>query len=95
VEPAKPLFTNATVKKTRTVIKKVKKTFMNEKGYMVTDWVDVAEEVEVEDKPLPPALGNGKASGGKKPAAKKKSVVSGKKKQGSLMGFFTQKKKAT
>jgi len=91
VEPAKPLFTNATVKKTRTVIKKVKKTFMNEKGYMVTEMVDVAEEVEVEDKPLPPALGNKPKS---KPAAKKKNVVSGKKKQGSLMGFFTQKKKA-
>ena len=62
----------------------MKKTFLNDKGYMVTEWQEKVEEVEVEveDKAPSPA---------KPAAAKKLKVPSSGKKQASMMSFFGKK----
>eukprot|EP00035_Acanthoeca_spectabilis_P035938 m.36999 g.36999 ORF g.36999 m.36999 type:complete len:415 (+) comp7632_c0_seq1:64-1308(+) len=74
------------LKKTRKIVRKEQRTFVNDKGYMVTEMVEVEEEVEVDDEPRPPTP--------QKPSVAKKEVSGGgakKKKQASMMSFFKKK----
>ena len=84
--PAQPLFAPAQ-KKIEKRIKKEKHTFLNDKGYMVTEMRDVEYEVEVEVLPSQLPVPKPKSQPGAKPATGK-----AKTKNGSIMSFFGSKK---
>eukprot|EP00038_Savillea_parva_P011218 m.195969 g.195969 ORF g.195969 m.195969 type:complete len:453 (+) comp19669_c0_seq1:58-1416(+) len=85
-----PSITDAFVgKKTRTVTKKEKRTFMNDKGYMVTEVVEVEVEEEIDEDEGKPPSPKKTTSDPKKSA--KKSAPTEKKKQASMMSFFKKK----
>mmetsp|Transcript_23442 Transcript_23442/g.61390 ORF Transcript_23442/g.61390 Transcript_23442/m.61390 type:complete len:431 (-) Transcript_23442:1384-2676(-) len=75
-------------KRTRKITRKEQRTFINEKGYMVTEMVEVEEEVEIDDEPAPSPKS---AAVSKKPPTGGKDGPKKKKKQGSLMSFFKPK----
>eukprot|EP00041_Stephanoeca_diplocostata_P017016 m.338562 g.338562 ORF g.338562 m.338562 type:complete len:430 (+) comp20560_c1_seq2:87-1376(+) len=75
-------------KRTRKVIKKVKKCYQGPGGYMITDTVDVEEEIEISEEEFQ-RLNAPKVSTLPK---KESGGIVKKKKQASMMSFFSKKK---